>query len=129
MSKIVFIKDNSKEIRKKLKEAGFSICVCATFEDSVWLDYHPEEKFPFDIHGSGYADKDDPDYNLSPLERIKERLGLDWYYSEDREFYDTVEEFLQHYNKNEEQKNWMCTYVNSCNCLHRCINNVFCMKL
>ena len=102
MSKIVFIKDNSKEIRKKLKEAGFSICVCATFEDSVWLDYYPEEKFPFDIHGSGYADKDDPDYNLSPLERIKERLGLDWYYSEDREFYDTVEEFLQHYNKNEE---------------------------
>ena len=67
MSKIVFITNNSPEIRHKLKEAGFSICVCATFSDSIWLDYHPDEKFPFDIHGSGYADTDDPDFNLSPL--------------------------------------------------------------
>jgi hypothetical protein len=98
MSKIVFITNNSPEIRHKLKEAGFSICICATFSDSIWLDYHPDEKFPFDIHGSGYADTDDPDFNLPPLERIKQRLSLDWYYSKEREFYETVEEFLEHYH-------------------------------
>jgi hypothetical protein len=97
MSKIVFIKDNSPEIREKLKQAGFSICVCASFSDSVWLDYHPEGNFPFNIHGEGFADKEDLDYKLSPLERIQERLKLDWYYSKEREFYSTVEEFLEVY--------------------------------
>ena len=43
MSKIVFIKDNSPEIRKKLKEAEYSVCICANFEDSIWLDYHPDK--------------------------------------------------------------------------------------
>ena len=98
MSKIVFIKANSPEIRKKLKEAGFSLCVCASFEDSIWLDYHPEEKFPFDIHGEGYTDEGDWDEKYPPLKRIQMRLGEEKYYSEDREFYDTVEEFLEHYS-------------------------------
>ncbi len=31
MSKVVFIKDNSSEIRDKLKEAGFSVCICSFF--------------------------------------------------------------------------------------------------
>lgn len=97
MSKIVFITKNSKEIRDKLKNAGFSICICASLKDSIWLDYHPEEKFQYDIHGNGYADKDDPDYNLSPIERINHRLSLDWYYSKEREFFDSVEEFLKVY--------------------------------
>ncbi|MBR1748785.1 MAG: hypothetical protein IJ743_03210 [Bacilli bacterium] len=98
MSKIVFIKANSPEIRNKLKEAGFSICICASFEDSVWLNYHPGEKFPFDIHGEGYAEEDEPDAKYPPLERIQIRLKERGYYSGDREFYDTVEEFLKHYS-------------------------------
>ena len=97
MSKIVFIKENSKEIRNKLKQSGFSICVCATFHDSIWLDYHPGLNLPFDIHGSGYADSDDPDFNLPPLERIQKRLEIDGYCSKDREFYNTVDEFLEVY--------------------------------
>lgn len=97
MSKIVFITDNSKEIRNKLKEAGFTICDCAEFEDSIWLTYHPDYKMPFDIHGTGYTDKGDWEEKYSPLERIKMRLKESGYYSEEREFYNTVEEFLNKY--------------------------------
>ena len=99
MSKIVFIKENSKEIRNKLKQSGFSICVCAAFPDSIWLNYHPDVNMTFDIHGEGYADFDDPDFKLPPLERIQDRLNRKNWYSEDREFYNTVEEFLEHYTK------------------------------
>ena len=45
MSKVVFIKENSPEIRSKLEKAGFSICICATFEDSIWLNYSPNYNF------------------------------------------------------------------------------------
>jgi hypothetical protein len=97
MSKIVFITDNSKEIRNKLKEAEFTICDCAEFEDSIWLTYHPDYKMSFDIHGTGYTDKGDWEEKYPPLERIKIRLKEFGYYSEEREFYNTVEEFLNKY--------------------------------
>lgn len=99
MSKIVFIRENSPEIRKRLKEAGFSICICAGFEDSVWLDYHPENNHIFDIHGTGYTDKGDWDEKYPPLERIKIRLETEDYYSKEREFFDDVEEFIKKYGK------------------------------
>lgn len=101
MSKIVFIKQNSPEIRNKLKKSGFSVCICSTFDDSIWLSYHsyPEDELPFDIHGEGYCDPGDYDEKYSPLDRIKSRLSTPGYYSEDREFFDTVEEFLNKYKK------------------------------
>lgn len=99
MSKVVFIKQNSPEIREKLKQAGYSICVCAGFVDSVWLDYHPDSQDLYrDIHGTGYADEDD-EGGMTPMQRIEGRLKLDWYYSEDKEFFETVEEFLEKYPK------------------------------
>ena len=99
MSKIIFIKENSHEIRQKLREAGFSICACAGFEDSIWLDYHPGSNNYYDIHGVGYEDLDEIDVKLSPIDRILKWLSFDWYFSKDKEFYDTVEEFLKHYKK------------------------------
>ena len=105
MSKVVFITNNSPEIRKKLEEAGFSICICAKFEDSVWLDYYPESNHTFDIHGTGYTDKGDWDEKYSPLERIKIRLEIKDYYSEEREFFDTVDEFLEKYERNKISSN------------------------
>lgn len=95
---IVFIKDNSPEIRRKLREAGFTVCICSEFEDSIWLDYHPEDEMPFDIHGVGYADGD-CDKKYSPLERIQMRLKMNYYYDGEREFFDTIEEFLEKYHK------------------------------
>ena len=97
MSKVVFIKANSPEIRNKLKEAGFSVCACASFDDSVWLDYHPKNTYYRDIHGCGYCDPGDWDEKFSPLERIKMRLEESGYYSKDREFFDNVDEFLKKY--------------------------------
>lgn len=99
MSKVVFIKQNSPEIREKLKQAGFTVCAYANFADSVWLDYHPDDKFFRDIHGEGYADEGDWDEKYPPLERIKMRLKEDDYYSDEREFFETVEEFLEVYKK------------------------------
>ena len=92
---IVFIKENSPETRNKLKDAGFSICKCAEFKDSVWLHYNPNVLY--NIHGEGYCDPGDWDEKYSPLERIQLRLKEEDYYSEEREFYDTVDEFLLKY--------------------------------
>ena len=97
MSKIVFITNNSEEIRNKLKESGFSICACAYFPDSIWLKYYPDNHSTFNIHGEGYFDDGDWDEKYSPLERIQMRLKESYYYSEEREFYNTVEEFLSKY--------------------------------
>ena len=99
MSKIVFIKDNSLEIRNKLKETGFSICACAELKDSIWLVYSPNVEMQFDIHGEGYADEGDFDEKYSPSERINIRLKTNGYYPEEREFYETIEEFLEKYHK------------------------------
>jgi hypothetical protein len=100
MSKTVFITQNSPEIIQKLKDAGFSICACVFFDGSIWLGYHPDNLFPYAIHGEGYADEEDCDLDLKPLDRIQRRLAEESYYSKEREFFDTVEEFLKKYKPN-----------------------------
>jgi len=99
MSKTVFIKQNSPEIRKKLEDAGYYVCACAKFKDSVWLVYHPDEHFYRDIHGVGGTDKTDGEEinKLSPEERIKVWLTWDDYFSKEREFFETVDDFLKAY--------------------------------
>lgn len=102
MSKIVFIKENSPEIREKLKDAGFSVCICASFEDSIWLDYSPEGNFQFDIHGIGYDSEDEWGLkHLLPKERIEEWLKMEGVITKDREFFNTVDEFLEIYGRKE----------------------------
>lgn len=100
---IVFIKQNSPEIREKLRNAGYSICVCASFVDSIWLDYHPDSSgcsdFYKEIHGVGYTDVGEVLWELTPEERIKTQLSQDGYFDKEREFFDTVEEFLAKYPK------------------------------
>lgn len=48
-----FIRKNSKELQKKLADIGYSICMCANFENSVWLDTFPINGT---VHGKGYFD-------------------------------------------------------------------------
>ena len=100
MSKIVFIKQNSPEVRRELKDAGFSLCVCTRFKDAIWLTYLPDLDLPFDIHGEGFADDDDCDLALKPIDRIKLRAAQKGYYPKEREFFCTVEEFLKKYKPN-----------------------------
>ena len=37
MSEHCLIKKNAPELRKKLEDAGLSVCICTTFEDADWL--------------------------------------------------------------------------------------------
>ena len=48
-----FIRKNSKELQKKLADIGYSICLCANFENPVWLNTLPINGT---IHGKGYLD-------------------------------------------------------------------------
>lgn len=51
MSKVILLKQNSPDIRKKIREAGIHVCVCAEFVDSEWLDFYPSVG---SVHGKGY---------------------------------------------------------------------------
>ena len=90
MNKVVFIKQNSEEIRKKLKDAGFSVCVCAVFPESVWLDHYPDSDMPYKIHGVGYTDPAEGVEHLTPLERINVWLSLEGHYPEEKEFFESL---------------------------------------
>ena len=54
MGRCVVLKQNSLEIRKKIEDAGISLCPCASFNDNSWLDYHVCLNAYFDVHGLGY---------------------------------------------------------------------------
>ena len=98
---VVFIKQNSQEVRDKLEKAGFTLCACTEFEGTVWLEYYPDKEkgIVYDIHGAGYTDETDPDYlrAMNPEDRIKEWLTWDNFYPAERKFYDTCDEFLAVY--------------------------------
>ena len=51
MSKVILLKQNSPEIRQKIRDAGLDLCHCAEFVDSDWLDFYPSVG---SVHGSGY---------------------------------------------------------------------------
>ena len=52
---ILVLKQNTPEIREKIKQAGIEVCECAEFKDSVWLSYTGAT--PNKIHGVGYHDE------------------------------------------------------------------------
>lgn len=49
------LKENSPEIREKLKSSGIDLCTCCEFKDAVWLDYN-HSVTPL-VHGIGYSDE------------------------------------------------------------------------
>ena len=50
--KCFILKENSEEIRKKIKDAGIDVCICASFVDADWLDY--STVVANGVHGNGY---------------------------------------------------------------------------
>jgi len=46
------LKENSVPIRNRISGAGIHVCHCASFEDSVWLDY--STYVDNGVHGVGY---------------------------------------------------------------------------
>lgn len=54
-----FIRKNTPELRKKLEELGYKICVCCSFDDNIWLNtflYKDREE----VHGIGCWDDSFP---------------------------------------------------------------------
>lgn len=47
------LKENSEEIRQKIRDAGIDVCWCASHVDADWLDFCG--KIPNGVHGNGYA--------------------------------------------------------------------------
>lgn len=47
------LKDNSEEIRQKIRDAGINVCWCASHVDADWLDFSVDDQNG--VHGNGYA--------------------------------------------------------------------------
>lgn len=52
VDKTFILKNNSEEIRKKITDAGISVCLCASFADADWLDFSTAVNNG--VHGNGY---------------------------------------------------------------------------
>ena len=64
-----FIRKNTKELRDELSKMGYNICLCAEFEDSVWIETHAQTNVgDAIIHGIGYYD------DLSPFDNTNDAL-------------------------------------------------------
>jgi len=55
------LKENTEEIREKIKAAGIHVCGCAWFKDACWLWYSPE--LLRSVHGVRYFADDDKEKN------------------------------------------------------------------
>ena len=65
------LKNNSEEIREKIKAAGIRVCCCAWFKDACWLHY--STVVANGVHGVGYFD--DIDNVKSQEEELKSFLS------------------------------------------------------
>jgi hypothetical protein len=48
-----FIRKNTPELRDKLKELGYDICLCTLFKGAIWLSTNIESS---SVHGKGFID-------------------------------------------------------------------------
>ena len=71
MSEHCLIKKNTPELRKKLEDAGLSVCICTTFEDADWLSCSDLE-MSYDVHGVYPDDVDDLSKEAYQEEYLKE---------------------------------------------------------
>lgn len=54
---VLVLKENSEAIRKKITDAGITVCACASFEGARWLDFYPYLETYREVHGIGYGDE------------------------------------------------------------------------
>lgn len=86
--KTFILKNNSEEIRKKITDAGISLCVCASFADVDWLDY--STAVGNGVHGVGY-----PDVGMTK----EETLALYKHEVKNPFWCDTVDDFINEIKK------------------------------
>lgn len=51
-----FIRKNTPELRNKLEELGYRICICTKFNGATWLDTSTDGS----VHGVGHFGEDEP---------------------------------------------------------------------
>lgn len=51
---VLVLKENGEAIRKKITDAGISVCFCASFDGADWLDF--STAVGNGVHGVGYPD-------------------------------------------------------------------------
>ena len=56
-NKTFIFKQNSEEIRQRIKDAEIRVCVCASFKDACWLDY--STRVNNGVHGVGFYGEED----------------------------------------------------------------------
>lgn len=56
IDKTFILKENNKEIRKRIVDAGIHVCLCASFKDACWLIYHTS--VANGVHGVGSFGED-----------------------------------------------------------------------
>ena len=87
---VIVLKENSEEIRDKIKSAGINVCICAQFVDACWLDYHPNVG---SVHGIGF-------HSDEPYEPHTQQEAIDRFLAEatDIVLCKDVEEFITKIN-------------------------------
>lgn len=86
---ILVLKDNSPEIRDKIRTSGIVVCRCAYFENSVWLYYSGVNG----IHGLGYSDEVDGNRSVDEVIKYFQAENKDIIYCNDvKEFIETIKQ-------------------------------------
>lgn len=106
MSEHCLIKKNTPELRKKLEDAGLSVCICTTFEDADWLSCWGSH-MSYDVHGV-YPDDHvvitkNPNPHLTTLEDLKD-LNKRYLYREGQKILtpfgiETIKEIIRTHSK------------------------------
>jgi len=83
------LKDNSPEIREKIRQAGINVCSCAEHKDSVWLDFTGING----VHGVGYSDETDGNLTVEQeLARFQAEVKDIVYCKDVNEFIETIKQ-------------------------------------
>lgn len=84
------LKDNSPEIREKIRQAGIDVCSCAEDKDSVWLDFMNING----VHGVGYSDETDGNLTVEQeLARFQAEVKDIVYCKDVDEFIDKIKNY------------------------------------
>lgn len=91
--KTFILKENNKEIRKRIVDAGIHVCICAEFKDADWLDY--STVVGNGVHGVGY-----------PFEGMTKESTMGLYLHEVKNpvWCSDVDEFINHIKEFENEK-------------------------
>ena len=92
----LILKENSGQIRDKIKQSGIRVCCCAEFKDSVWLDYSGING----VHGVGYYDEE-----YTGTNSVESELGRFLAECKDPVFCKDVDEFITKIKKYDERNN------------------------